>query len=344
MRGALFLCSLRGVFTEITKGPYVSPRAHRGYPNAMPMAIVLGLNSQLPQGPTPLPEWIPLVPAGPVVMGRDGRSFKNPGAARIIGAFGDRKLNIPIDVNHAEELRAPWGEESPAYGWIVELSESAGAVMGRVEWNEKGKAALNAAEYRYYSPAYRLGAEGEIQFVKSVALTNSPNLDVPGLNSEEEGEEKMFEKVLLKMLGLNADANEAQVVGAVERLQAAGGGAEMVPKADYQTVLNRAEEAEKALAVKAEADLKAEAETAINAAIEARKIAPASREYYAAQCVTREGLNAFEGFVATAPEVMAAGSAAPEGSASPPSGKGSGLNAEEAEVARQLGIDDEEKA
>ena len=273
-------------------------------------------------------------------MGRDGRSFKNPGAARIIGAFGDRKLNIPIDVNHAEELRAPWGEESPAYGWIVELSESAGAVMGRVEWNEKGKAALNAAEYRYYSPAYRLGAEGEIQFVKSVALTNSPNLDVPGLNSEEEGEKKMFEKVL-KMLGLNADANEAQVVGAVERLQAAG--TEMVPKADYQTVLNRAEEAEKALAVKAEADLKAEAETAINAAIEARKIAPASREYYAAQCVTREGLNAFEGFVKTAPEVVAAGSAAPEGSASPPAGKG-GLNAEEAEVARQLGIDDEEKS
>lgn len=306
----------------------------------MPSAIVLGLNSQLPQGPTPLPEWIPLVPAGPVVMGRDGRSFKNPGAARIIGAFGDRKLNIPIDVNHAEELRAPWGEESPAYGWIVELSESAGAVMGRVEWNEKGKAALNAAEYRYYSPAYRLGAEGEIQFVKSVALTNSPNLDVPGLNSEEEGEEKMFEKVL-KMLGLNADANEAQVMGAVERLQAAGN--EMVPKADYQTVLNRAEEAEKALAVKAEADLKAEAETAINAAIEARKIAPASREYYAAQCVTREGLNAFEGFVKTAPEVVAAGSAAPEG-ALPPSGKSGGLNAEEAEVARQLGIEDEEKS
>lgn len=334
------MCSPRGVFKEITKGPYVSPRAYRGYRNAMPSAIVLGLNSQLPQGPTPLPEWIPLVPAGPVVMGRDGRSFKNPGAARIIGAFGDRKLNIPIDVNHAEELRAPWGEESPAYGWIVELSESAGAVMGRVEWNEKGKAALNAAEYRYYSPAYRLGAEGEIQFVKSVALTNSPNLDVPGLNSEEEGEKKMFEKVL-KMLGLNADANEAQVVGAVERLQAAG--TEMVPKADYQTVLNRAEEAEKALAVKAEADLKAEAETAINAAIEARKIAPASREYYAAQCVTREGLNAFEGFVKTAPEVVAAGSAAPEGSASPPAGKG-GLNAEEAEVARQLGIDDEEKS
>ena len=313
----------------------------------MPLSIVLGLNSQLPQGPTPLPEWIPLVPAGPVVMGRDGRSFKNPGAARIIGAFGDRKLNIPIDVNHAEELRAPWGEESPAYGWIVELSESAGTVMGRVEWNEKGKAALNAAEYRYYSPAYRLGAEGEIQFVKSVALTNSPNLDVPGLNSEEEGEEKMFETVL-KMLGLNADANEAQVVGAVERLQAAenaqgGGGTEMVPKADYQTVLNRAEEAERAMAVKAEADLKAEAETAINAAIEARKIAPASREYYAAQCVTREGLNAFEGFVKTAPEIVPAGSAAPEGSASPPSGKGSGLNAEEVEVARQLGIEDEEE-
>lgn len=335
------MCSLRGVFKEITKGPYVSLRAYRGYRNAMPLAIVLGLNSQFPQGPTPLPEWIPLVPAGPVVMGRDGRSFKNPGAARIIGAFADRKLNIPIDVNHAEELRAPWGEESPAYGWIVELSESAGAVMGRVEWNEKGKAALNAAEYRYYSPAYRLGAEGEIQFVKSVALTNSPNLDVPGLNSEEEGEEKMFEKVL-KMLGLNADANEAQVMGAVERLQAAGN--EMVPKADYQTVLNRAEEAEKALAVKAEADLKAEAETAINAAIEARKIAPASREYYAAQCVTREGLNAFEGFVKTAPEVVAAGSAAPEGSVSPASGKGGGLNAEEAEVARQLGIDDEEKS
>lgn len=313
-------------------------------------AIALGLNNQLPQVPASLPEWIPLVPAGAVVVGRDGRSFRNPGPARLIQAFQERSLHIPIDVNHAQELKAPLGDPSPAYGWIVELSESDGALTGRVQWTERGKGALEAAEYRYYSPAYRLGPDGEILFVKSVALTNNPNLEVPGLNSEtDEGGENVLEKIL-KALGLNADADEVQAIQAIERLktaqnaQGAGGSPaegknDMVPKADYQTVLNRAEEAEKALKDKESAELKAEAETAINAAIASRKIAPASKDYYAAQCTTREGLNAFNEFVKTAPEVVSGTSVAPAGSAADTKE----LNAEEAEIARQLGLNEEEE-
>lgn len=310
----------------------------------MKTALALGLNNQLPQVPTSLPEWIPLVPAGAAVVGRDGRSFKNPGPAHLIAAFSERGIHIPIDENHAQELKAPLGDPSPAYGWVVEMAEENGALVGRVEWTERGKASLSAAEYRYYSPAYRLGPDGSILFVKSVGLTNNPNLEFPGLNSEsgqgnDEGGEAVL-KQILEALGLNADASEAQALSAVEQLKTARNaqGADMVPKADYQTVLNRAEEAERQIAAKEAADLKAEAEVAINAAVQGRKIAPASKDYYAAQCTTREGLNAFQDFVKTAPEVVAGTSVAPEGDA----GQKEGLNAEEAEIARQLGLNNEE--
>lgn len=327
---------------------FISTAAGRKLWVIMKREYAVGLNNQLPQVPASLPEWIPLVPAGGVVTGRDGRRFKNPGPDRLVAAFTERGLHIPIDINHAQELKAPLGDPSPAYGWVVELAEKEGALLGRIEWNGNGKAALEAGEYRYYSPAYRLSKDGEILYVKSVGLTNSPNLEVPGLNSEsgEEGGERMDK--ILKALGLNADADEAAVLSAIGKLQTANnasngsggsGGIEMVPKADYQLALNRAQEAENALAEREKMELNAEAKAAIDGAIAARKIAPASRDYYAAQCTTREGLNAFNEFVKTAPEVVSGTSVAPAGSAADTKE----LNAEEAEIARQLGLNEEEE-
>lgn len=105
----------------------------------------------------------------------DGRTFRNPGASRLLAEQRRSGLNLPIGVNHATQLSI--GAPAPAYGWITDYAEQDGALMGHVELNAHGRAALEARDYRYYLPAYVLSAGGqmEIRAVESIGLCNIPN-------------------------------------------------------------------------------------------------------------------------------------------------------------------------
>ena len=295
------------------------------------------------------PEWVELLPAGPEVEGRDGRRWRLDDAAALARMSLDGSADLPIDYEHATAIKAPQGEPAPAAGWIKELEVRQGALWGRVEWTDRGRAVVEAREYRYLSPVFlhTKGTSPRIVRLLSAGLTNSPNLRLTALNQEGVDDMKI-PKAILTALDLAEDATEEQAVTAVntiktERETARNQAKEkaenpslekFVPRADHDTALARATNAETALAEERRKARDAEIETEITAALEAGKITPATADYHRAQCKAEGGLERFKEYVKAAPEV--AGDSGLEGK-QPGGGEAKALNADETRIAAMFG-------
>ena len=66
------------------------------------------------------PEWVMILPAGPDIEGRDGRKWRLDSAAAVAAASLDGAREVPIDWEHAGNIRAPRGEDAPAAGWFTQ--------------------------------------------------------------------------------------------------------------------------------------------------------------------------------------------------------------------------------
>ncbi|GAP66271.1 Mu-like prophage I protein [Mizugakiibacter sediminis] len=310
------------------------------------------LNVELmPSAEGAAPTWVELIPAGPDVVGRDGRrwTFDPAAADAVLAAFAQRGIDLLIDWEHASETRAPNGLEAPAAGWTQQLELRDGnALWGRVEWTPRAAQQIADREYRFLSPVFEYEpATGRIVRLVSAALTNKPNLPLKALNQENPS--VSLSAALAAALGLATDATDEAAVAAVNQLKATATAAnreqtpsldKYVPRADYDQVLARATNAEQALAERKRADHKAAVDAAIDAALKAGKIAPASADYYRATCAEQDGLERFKAFVATAP-----GIADPSGlDGRKPAGTATALNAEEQAVARAFGMSAEDYA
>lgn len=96
-------------------------------------------------------------------------------AEKIIQAANNVALKIPIDWEHSTEKKAPNGEYSPAAGFFKRMEWREFAVD--VEWTEKALNDINQKYYKYISPVFLFHtSSGEIARIKSVGLTNNPNL------------------------------------------------------------------------------------------------------------------------------------------------------------------------
>lgn len=301
-----------------------------------------------------VPEWVELIPAGPEVVGRDGRRWLFDRPEQVVAASLDGSRDIPLDWEHATELRAPKGETAPAAAWIAQLDVRDGALWGRVEWTERGRQSVAAREYRYLSPVFQFERESKrIARLTSAGLTNSPNLHLTALNRGEgpndaPKENAMNEeqrKALCAALGLSESATVTDIMTALNRLQQERDTAlnraespsldRFVPRADYDAALERASNAEQKLAEQAAAALDADIETAINQALEDGKITPATVEYHKAQCRAEGGLDRFREYVKAAPVIADASGLdgkKPEGE-----DQGKALNAEQAKIAAMFG-------
>lgn len=132
------------------------------------------------------PAEIELIPREGTITGRDGRTFLHDQPGGIIKEFNQGKVDLPIDLEHSTQLKAPNGEPALAVGWIKKLTMSPyGAVWGAIEWNQKGRELIEAKAYRYISPVFAIesGSKRIIKLI-SAGLTNKPNLFIPALNSE----------------------------------------------------------------------------------------------------------------------------------------------------------------
>ncbi|MFZ5774033.1 MAG: phage protease [Thermodesulfobacteriota bacterium] len=293
-----------------------------------------------------VPDWVQLLPAGPVVQGRDGRAWNLPDSQAVVEAFRAGGVDLPLDVEHATELKAPSGEPAPAMGWIKELEVRNGEVWGRVEWTGEGGIEVGERRYRYLSPVFLYDKQTmQILRLKSAALTNQPNLALQALNREgyQPNEEEQSMKKIYAALGLTETATEAEALNAIGKLQGDLATAinraetpsldKFVPRADYNTAMNRATTAEAKVKEMEATKLETAINTEIDAALKAGKITPATVDYHKASCRQEGGLDRFKEFVKAAPVIGDAsgldGKEAPEG--------GTAMNAEMTQVAAVFG-------
>ncbi len=130
------------------------------------------------------PADIELIPREGTITGRDGRIFLHDQPGNIIKEFNQGKVDLPIDLEHSTQLKAPNGEPALAVGWIKKLTMNPyGTVWAAIEWNQKGRGLIEAKAYRYISPVFAIES-GTKRIVKliSAGLTNKPNLFIGHLN------------------------------------------------------------------------------------------------------------------------------------------------------------------
>ncbi|ASE39351.1 phage protease [Brevundimonas vesicularis] len=301
------------------------------------------------------PEWIELIPPGFDVQGRDGRAWINPDPEGVVAATTARSLPLPLDWEHATETRAPQGLDAPAAGWIEEVAQrEGGSIWGRVDWTLRGRAMVEAKEYRFVSPVFAYDkVTGVIRRLISVGLTNTPNLLLTALNrhSDDEGTDQpnreqeqplSIAQRLAPVLGLAANATDDQIVSAVTEAKAANRSVDLssyAPRADLDAAVNRANAAEAALKAKTDEDHARAIDAALAAAQDAGKIIPASVDDYRAMCTAEGGLDRFNNLVKTMPVIAGAAESRASNKAES-ANTGSELTDEERAVCRALGQDE----
>jgi phage I-like protein len=290
------------------------------------------------------PEWIMLVPAGDkdgLVHARDGRKFKNRKPQAVVDLFKAEGVDLPIDWNHAEEKKAPFGEPAPAAGWIDDMEVRAGAIWGHASWNTDGAETLKSKKSRYISPVFDK-IKDVVHKIWSAGLVNSPALAMPAIARSTTRTEDTMDPKTLELLGLTADATPEQIAEAIAamaakadkpdptvkleevttelettRVKLADTETELtnarnanpsldkfVPRADHDAALARAKTLEDEKVETEKATHTTAVEVAITAALKTGKITPATKDFYVDTCSTKDGLEKFSAFVKGAPAIV----------------------------------------
>lgn len=323
--------------------------AQGGYEVAQGLGLELAL-ARAADGVTEAPpEWVQLLPPGPEIVARDKRRFSLPDAQAVLANFKANGADLPLDINHATEIKGPKGEEAPAKAWIKALAIRDGVVMGQVSWNVPDAEAVALVKaYRYLSPAMRHDKAGVVHGLSSAALVTHPALHMPalarseGANPEEQTDMKTLAERLREALGLGADANDDAIVTAASSQVALARDArdisKLVPAADLQVALARASTAETALAALQGEKAEEKATALVEQAIAEGKIAPASKDHYLS--LARSNFEGVSQVLAASPKVL-----------TPPTDKGkkvegggdtddaNGLTADQVALCRQMGIE-----
>jgi phage I-like protein len=284
------------------------------------------------------PEWICLIPAGDVI-GRDGRGWINDRPDLVLDAFASNAMDLPLDMEHATELKATQGDPAPAVGWIKELQNRGGQIWGRVDWTETGRNAVESKAYRYVSPVIVFErASKRVVALTSVGLTNRPNLFLQALNGREE---HMDLKKLLAALGLPETASFDEALAHMGKLKGDLATAlnatpsldKFVPRADHDAAIARALNAEQKLTALNQVAQEEKIDAAITKALAEGKITPATKDYHKAQCAQEGGLDRFAAYCQAAPVI--GDPSAMDGKR--PADQGKALNAEELAISEMFG-------
>lgn len=167
-----------------------------------------------------VPTEIHLLPRG-VFQGRDGRGpWRMADPARVIAATRAHQggAKLPVDFDHQLEYQAK-GATVRAAGWITGLRGDDEGLFGRVEWTPAAAHMIANQEYRYVSPVFLHTRDGDVLRLRSVSLTNTPNLDLIALNAERptmpSSDPQDLLRSLRNQLGLPEDTDPASVLAAL---------------------------------------------------------------------------------------------------------------------------------
>lgn len=187
----------------------------RPAPRSNPL-IALCSAISLPDAPG-APDWVHIMPMpGPVRTINGTGPFRVADAQAVIAASLSDPRGIPVDENHSTQIRGARGEPAPARGWVKDLEARPDGIWGRVEWNAKGEALMSERAYRGLSPVIQHLPDGTVLQIRSVALTNTPNLiGLTALNTET----PMNWAKIAAALGLADDAGEDAILAAIAKLK-----------------------------------------------------------------------------------------------------------------------------
>ena len=130
-----------------------------------------------------------VLPASPAVP-TDGREPLTYSAEALIARFNAKGRKLPVDLNHDTEFGGG-ASGGRAVGWIVGLfSGTDGGLYAWVDPTDEGVSLLEGRAYGYTSPTVRVGTgTSTITELKSLALTNSPALEMPCTFSAQDEDE-----------------------------------------------------------------------------------------------------------------------------------------------------------
>ena len=173
-----------------------------------------------------VPDWIHLLPAP-----ADGlvKTADNRGPYRLdvanLQAIIDRSFQhapqLEIDVNHASFTAAKSGGRSDAVGWIVAMQARDDGIWGQVEWTEEGHRLVSKKAYRRISPVVYHDPAKNLLSIANASLVNRPNMR--GLAALNQEGAMPLRETLAGKLGLKDDATDDDVVAAVVARMGEGG-------------------------------------------------------------------------------------------------------------------------
>lgn len=311
------------------------------------------------------PEWIEVLPSG-TISARDGREWTMEDPDAVIAATRERAgtTAMVIDYEHQTILSANNGKPAPASGWMRELEVRDGAIWAKVEWTAKAAAAIEAKEYRYFSPVFAHTVDGHVQALLHGALTNNPALELTALASfqvTDPSEKSMDLKTLItalctalglaedtdaetlvtavkarvtgrtalaKALGKKATATDDELVAAATAKAPSPG--EYVPRAEFDTLAGQ-------LRTLQDEGAESAATSAVDAAIAAGKLTPAQRDW--GLSYAKDDAEGFGKYVEAAPVIVAPGPG--PGRNTPPTSADAPLTDGEKSVCKMMGITEE---
>lgn len=101
---------------------------------------------------------------------------------QIVAVLNQRHVDMVIDYEHATLKASALGDPAPAAGWLKPdgfvYVEGVGVCSTQFEWTSKASGFIESGEYKYISPVLFYNSTGAVLGLHSVALTNTPNLDV----------------------------------------------------------------------------------------------------------------------------------------------------------------------
>lgn len=320
---------------------------------------------------------VQLMPFGNPFFVRDGRGpwRLTPGAhaQAVIAATKayHKGALIAGDYDHQSVLAtAPGvGGTSRASAWIdpETLSEEDDGIWADVEWTDAARQALAAKEYRFVSPFFTFDDDGCVTVIRNFGLTNNPALQLAAVAAASNEAPKSMKKIAMA-LGLSEDAGEDEIVTAIKSMMEKSTAMSAEVKAAAKA-LGLADDADAGALASAATDLTAKADkadggvpdmkdyvprpmydaavaqaqkggeeaaiAAADAAISSGKVPPANREWAIAQAKSDlAGFNAMVGNTPSFTDTPALAAAKPA--------TGTALTSEEAAVASQLGLSEEQ--
>jgi phage I-like protein len=300
------------------------------------------------------PEWVELIPAGPLIIGYDKRQWLHDQPDAVVSFFKESNRPLIIDYEHATEHKAPLGEPAPAAAWVEEMEvRDGGSVWGRVIWTPKGNQMVKDKEYRFLSPVLLFSKDRKrrIGGIDSVGLVGQPNLtSLKALNRAETPTQEMSMDLskVCAALKLVDGANEDQILGAInaikddrdKALNASQKGPDLekfVPRADHDALKKELNSSQARIAELESADRNKEIDGVIDQALTDGKIVPSTADYYREQCRSEGGLDKFKDFIKAAPVI-----GAPSGLEGKEPNKSDTLTSLEKELCSRMGLTEDE--